>query len=135
MARVKQIARRIPYGAPMKAMASKKMIRQHPYIGKVLQLPRYRPSAVALREIRRYQMSTELIIPKLAFQRLVKEVAQGIHVDLRFQSAALAALHEASEAYLVGVFEEANLCAIHARRVTIMPHDIQLARRIRGYRL
>eukprot|EP00095_Tigriopus_kingsejongensis_P006132 maker-scaffold98_size375582-snap-gene-2.31 protein:Tk06132 transcript:maker-scaffold98_size375582-snap-gene-2.31-mRNA-1 annotation:"histone -like" len=87
-----------------------------------------------LREIRRYQKSTELLIRKLPFQRLVREIAQDFKTDLRFQSAAIGALQEASEAYLVGLFEDTNLCAIHAKRVTIMPKDIQLARRIRGER-
>lgn len=93
-----------------------------------------RPGTVALREIRRYQKSTELLIRKLPFQRLVREIAQDFKTDLRFQSAAIGALQEASEAYLVGLFEDTNLCAIHAKRVTIMPKDIQLARRIRGER-
>uniref|UniRef100_A0A8D0NXN4 Core Histone H2A/H2B/H3 domain-containing protein n=1 Tax=Sus scrofa TaxID=9823 RepID=A0A8D0NXN4_PIG len=83
---------------------------------------------------RRYQKSTELLIRKLPFQRLVREIAQDFKTDLRFQSAAIGALQEASEAYLVGLFEDTNLCAIHAKRVTIMPKDIQLARRIRGER-
>lgn len=94
----------------------------------------HRPGTVALREIRRYQKSTELLIRKLPFQRLVREIAQDFKTDLRFQSAAIGALQEASEAYLVGLFEDTNLCAIHAKRVTIMPKDIQLARRIRGER-
>uniref|UniRef100_A0A8B9DCE1 H3.3 histone A n=1 Tax=Anser cygnoides TaxID=8845 RepID=A0A8B9DCE1_ANSCY len=93
-----------------------------------------RRGTVALREIRRYQKSTELLIRKLPFQRLVREIAQDFKTDLRFQSAAIGALQEASEAYLVGLFEDTNLCAIHAKRVTIMPKDIQLARRIRGER-
>ena len=87
---------------------------------------------MALREIRRYQKSTKLI-RKLPFQRLVREIAQDFKTDLRFYSAVMA-LQEASEAYLVGLFEDTNLCAIHARRVTIMPKDIQLAHRIRGER-
>ena len=95
---------------------------------------RYRPGTVALREIRRYQKSTEMLIPRLPFQRLVREVAQDFKDDLLFQAAALGALQEACEAYLVGLFEDTNLCAIHARRVTIMPRDIQLSRRIRGER-
>ena len=85
-------------------------------------------------EIRRYQKSTELLIRKLPFQRLVREIMQDFKTDLRIQSAALGALQEASECYLVGLFEDANLCPIHARRVTIMPKDMQLARRIRGRR-
>ena len=86
------------------------------------------------REIRKYQKSTELLIRKLPFQRLVREIAQDFKTDLRFQSSAVLALQEAAEAYLVGLFEDTNLCAIHAKRVTIMPKDIQLARRIRGER-
>ena len=89
---------------------------------------------VALREIRRYQKSTELLIRKLPFQRLVRELAQEFKSDLRFQSTAILALQEAAEAYLVGLFEDTNLCAIHAKRVTIMPKDMQLSRRIRGER-
>ena len=95
---------------------------------------RYRPGTVALREIRRYQKSTELLIRKLPFQRLVREVAQDYKTDLRFQGSAVLALQESAEAYLVGLFEDTNLAAIHAKRVTIMPKDIQLARRIRGER-
>ncbi|MCE5166456.1 5-hydroxytryptamine receptor 2A [Datura stramonium] len=95
---------------------------------------RFKPGTVALREIRKYQKSTELLIRKLPFQRLVKEIAQDFKTDLRFQGGAVAALQEAAEAYLVGLFEDTNLCAIHAKRVTIMPKDIQLARRIRGER-
>ena len=102
---------------------------------------RYRPGTVALKQIRRYQKSTELLIRKLPFQRLVREIAADEEVirsplcgKLRFQSAAIMALQEASEAYLVGLFEDSNLCAIHAKRVTIMPKDIQLARRICGER-
>ncbi|KAF8371328.1 hypothetical protein PRIPAC_77757 [Pristionchus pacificus] len=87
------------------------------------------------RTIRRYQKSTELLIRKLPFQRLVREIAQDFKTDLRFQSSAVMALQEAAEAYLVGLFEDTNLCAIHAKRVTIMPKDIQLARRIRGEHL
>ncbi|CAD5189082.1 unnamed protein product [Musa acuminata subsp. malaccensis] len=95
---------------------------------------RFRPGTVALREIRKYQKRTELLIRKLPFQRLVREIAQDFKTDLRFQSHAVLALQEAAEAYLVGLFEDTNLCAIHAKRVTIMPKDIQLARRIRGER-
>ena len=96
---------------------------------------RYRPGTVALREIRRYQKGTELLIRKLPFQRLVREIAQDIGgKEFRFQSTAVLALQEASEAYLISLFEDSNLCAIHAKRVTIMPKDIHLARRIRGER-
>ena len=103
-----------------------------PATGGVKKPHRYRPGTVALREIRKYQKSTEIFIRKLPFQRLVREIAQEFKTDLRFQSSAVLALQEASESYLVGLFEDTNLCAIHAKRVTIMPKDIQLARRIRG---
>ena len=89
---------------------------------------------MALREIRRYQKSGELLIRKLPFQRLVREIAQDFKSDIRFQGSAVLGLQEAAEAYLVGLFEHTNLCSIHAKRVTIMPKDLQLARRIRGER-
>lgn len=96
---------------------------------------RFRPSSVALREIRKYQKSTQLLIRKAPFQRLVREIAIDFSDDLRFQGSAIAALQEAAEAYLTALFEDTNLCAIHAKRVTIMPKDMQLARRIRGERI
>ena len=95
---------------------------------------RYRPGTVALREIRRYQKSTELLLRKLPFQRLVREIAREIKADLRFQTSAVLAIQEASEAYMIGLFEDSHLCAIHAKRVTITPPDMQLASRIRGER-
>ena len=95
---------------------------------------RYRPGTVALREIRKYQKSTVLLLRKKPFERLVREITNDIRSDLRFQSKAILALQEAVEAYLVGLFEDTNLVAIHSKRVTIFPKDIQLARRIRGER-
>ena len=95
---------------------------------------RWRPGTVVLREICCYQKSTELLIRKLLFNRLVRKIAQDYKTDLRFQSQAIGALQEAAEAYLVGLFEDTNLCAIHTKRVTIMPKNIQLARRICGER-
>ncbi|KAM4701936.1 histone H3.3A-like [Discoglossus pictus] len=94
---------------------------------------RYRPSTVALREIRRYQKATESVIPRLAFQRMVQEIARGFNSDLRFQCAAIGALQEASEAYLISLFEDANICSTFAKRA-ITPKDILLARRLRGQR-
>merc|ERR1712010_249147 len=133
MARTKQTARKSTGGkAPRKQLATKAARKSAPATGGVKKPHRYRPGTVALREIRRYQKSTELLIRKLPFQRLVREIAQDFKSDLRFQSSAVLALQEASEACLVGLFEDTNLCAIHAKRVTIMPKDIQLARRIRG---
>lgn len=97
---------------------------------------RYRPGTVALREIRKYQKSTELLIKKLPFQRLVREVSFRVKgSDLRFQSTAILALQEAAEAFLIGLFADTRLCAIHAKRVTIMPKDMKLALRIRGERM
>ncbi|KAI1384483.1 histone H3-like centromeric protein cse-4 [Hypoxylon trugodes] len=96
---------------------------------------RYRPGTVALREIRKLQNSTDLLLRKLPFARLVREIALSMRpVDegMRWQSQAILALQEAAEAFLVHLFEDTNLCAIHAKRVTIMQKDIQLARRIRG---
>ena len=92
---------------------------------------RYRPGTRALKEICKYQSGFELLIWSLPFQRLVREIAQDFKTDLRFQSSAIRAFQEASEAYLVGLFEDTNLCAIHAKWVTIMPQDIRLARQIR----
>ena len=137
MARTKQTARKSTGGkAPRKQLATKAARKNvaSKVTGGVKKPHRYRPGTVALREIRRYQKSTELLIRKLPFQRLVREIAQDFKTDLRFQSSAVMALQEAAEAYLVGLFEDTNLCAIHAKRVTIMPKDIQLARRIRGER-
>ena len=102
--------------------------------GRQVKPHRYRAGTVALQDIRHFQKTSALLIRKLPFQRLVREIAQDFKTDLRFQSAAILCLQEAVEAYLVRLFDDANLCAIHARRVTIMPKDILLARRIRGER-
>ena len=94
---------------------------------------RYRPGERALREIRFYQRNTDLLIRRLPFARLVREVqTYFFRKPYRWQAEAMVALQEAAEAHLVGLFEDANLCTIHAKRVTIMPKDLQLARRIRG---
>ena len=106
----------------------------NPQTGGIKKPMRYPLGTVALHEIRHYQKTTELLIRKLPFNRLVREIAQDFKTDLRFQAQAIGALQEAAEAYLIGLFEDTNLCAIHAKRVTIMPKDIQLARRIRGER-
>jgi len=126
--------------APRKALANKaarkQAVNESTNNQKSIKKPhRFRPGTVALREIRKYQKSTELLIRKLPFQRLVREIASDYKSDLRFQSAAIYALQEATEAFMVGLFEDTNLCAIHAKRVTIMPRDIQIARRIRGDRI
>jgi histone H3 len=140
MARTKQTARKSTGGkAPRKMLACNAGLhkgprKEAPRASGFEKPHRYRPGTVALREIRRYQRSTDLLIRRQPFQRLVRELTQDIKADLRFQGTALLALQEAAEAYLVGVFEDTNLCAIHAKRVTIMPKDMQLAMRIRGGR-
>eukprot|EP01119_Soliformovum_irregulare_P011420 TRINITY_DN2850_c0_g1_i1.p1 TRINITY_DN2850_c0_g1~~TRINITY_DN2850_c0_g1_i1.p1 ORF type:complete len:155 (-),score=16.68 TRINITY_DN2850_c0_g1_i1:54-518(-) len=97
---------------------------------------RARPGVAALKEIRKFQKTTDLLIRKLPFARLVRELAANITTDeiYRWRAEALLALQTAAESYLVHLFEDANLCAIHGKRVTIMPKDIQLSRRIRGLR-
>ena len=136
MARTKQTARKSTGGkAPRKQLASKVARKSAPTSsGDVKRPRRFRAGTVALREIRRYQKSTELLIRRQPFQRLVREVASDFKSDLRFQASAVMALQEAAEAHMVGIFEDTNLCAVHAKRVTIMPRDLQLARRIRGDR-
>ena len=93
---------------------------------------RFCPGMMALKEIRHYQKFMGLLIRKLPFQRLVRELTAEVAHEVQFQSSALLALQEAAEVYLIGLFEDTNLCAIHARHVTILPRDIQLARRICG---
>ncbi|CAL8138784.1 unnamed protein product [Orchesella dallaii] len=88
---------------------------------------------LSIQQIRRYQRSTELLIPRLSFQRLVRQVTQdSLDKKLKFKAAALEALQEAAEYHIVSLFEDTNLLAIHSKRITIMPKDIHLARRIRG---
>ena len=112
MARTKQTARKSTGGkAPRKSIATKaaKKTNAAPHSGGVKKPHRFRPGTVALREIRKFQKSTDLLIRKLPFQRLVREIAQDFKTDLRFQSSAILALQEASESYLVGLFEDTNL--------------------------
>lgn len=139
MARQKQLPKRNVRGVGH-LVAAKKAKKQPPRktapttTGTVKKPHRYRPGTVALREIRKFQKSTDLLIRKLPFQRLIREIAQDMKGDLRFQSTAVIAIQEAAEAYLVGLFQDANLITMHAKRVTMMPKDIQLARRMRGER-
>jgi histone H3 len=133
MARTKTTARKSTGGkAPRKQLATKAARASAPTAGGVKKPHRYRPGTVALSEIRKYQKTTALFIRKLPFQRLVKQVSADFKSDLRFQSSALLAMQEAAEAFLVGLFEDTNLIAIHAKRVTIMPKDMVLAVLIRG---
>ena len=102
--------------------------------GRQIKPHRYQAETAVLHDICHFQKSTALLIRRLPFQRLVREIAQDFKTDLRVQSAAILCLQEALEAYLVGLFKDTNLCAIHARRVTLMPKDIKLARQIQGER-
>ena len=141
MARTKQTARKSTGGkAPRFQLSTKAARRSAPASGGIKKPHRYRPGTVALREIRRYQKSTDLLIRKLPFQRLAREVLQDLNkpgysprfsAD-HFQATSLLAIQESVEAFSVRMIEDINLCAIHARRVTNMPKDMQLALRIRG---
>lgn len=144
MARTKQTARKTTDGpSPRRSLATKsasiaaKNARQSKQVMSVKKPHRYRPGTVALREIRRYQKNDKLLIRKLPFQRLVRELAVQFttlkdNQQFRWQGSAILALQEASESYLVSLFDDTNLCAIHAKRVTIEPKDMLLARRLRG---
>ena len=115
---------------PKKRLRPRRLIRVAHASGRIVKPHRYCPGTVALHKICKYKKSTEFLLHKTPFQRLVMESTQDHKVDLRFQSSALGASQEASEAYLVELFEDSNLCAIHAKRVTIMPKDIQLTQQI-----
>ena len=133
MARTKTTARKSSAGIkkPRKqySKTAKKSVSK---TGGIKKTHRFRPGTVVARQIKKYQRSTELLIRKLPFQRLVKDIAHKLRPETRFQSSAVLALQESSEAYLVGLFEDTNLCAFHGKRVTIMKKDVDLARRIRG---
>ena len=120
---------------PQKKTINVKQVHKKKHDPTIKKPYRYRPGTVALREIRKYQKSTDLLIRKLPFQRLVRHIVSTYipgHGGTRMQSTALLALQDAAEAFLVGVFEDTNRCAIHAKRVTIMPKDMHLAQRLRG---
>ena len=138
MARTKSTARKGKDGKPLpprKRLVTKAARKSRPTASPPKKQRRFRPGTVALREIRKYQKGTKLLIRKAPFQRLCNEIIRSdLKLDLRLQSTAVLALQEAAESYLIGLFEDVNLCAIHAKRVTIMPKDMQLARRIRGER-
>ena len=134
MARTKRTARKDEVGKKRSAFAKKQPRSQTGQAMAQQQPHRYWPGMVALREIRRYQKSIELLICKLPFQHLVREILQGYGVGYRVTPAMMMALQEAAEAYLVQLLEDLNLCAIHAKCITIQPKDMQLARRICGER-
>lgn len=93
---------------------------------------RYHPGTVALREIRRFQKSTDDLIPKAAIDRLIREIAQDYKTDLRFEPNMILALQSAAEAYVVDLFEKANTVAVTSGRVGIKVKDLKLARYILG---
>ena len=118
---------------PVKNSKGKAIKKTAPASGGVKKM-RFKAGTVALREVKKFQRSTKLLLPRASVQRVVREIAQGIDHEMRFQAQALMAVQEAAEAYLVGLFEDANLCAIHAKRTTLFDKDMKLARRIRGDR-
>ena len=134
MARTKCTARKDEVRKKRSAFVKKQPRSQTGHVTAQQQPHRYQPGTVALREIRRYQKSTELLICKLPFQRLVRKILQGYGVGYRVTPAMMMALQEAAEAYLVQLLEDSNLCAIHAKPVTIQLKDMQLVRRIHGER-
>ena len=111
--------RRVPYTKPK---------------GKVRKPRRFRPGTVALRQIRRYQKTTELLIRKLPFQRLVREIVYEMRgTSWRFRPQALLALQEAAEDFLINMFDQCNHIAIHGKRRTVMVKDIQLWVRLHDF--
>ncbi len=140
MARCKQTAQKLTGGKAPRVQLSMKAARKNaPVVGGVKKPYRYHHGTVALREIHKYQKSTDLLICKAPFQCLVRQIyidvaskTNQIPTDYRWQGSSILALQEATEAYQVGLFEDTNLCALHAKRKTIQPKDIQLAHRICG---
>ena len=136
--KVSETKKSVATGSKM-SMSSEAMKKKSIAEGRTIQKRRFRPGTVSLREIKRYQKSVNLLFSKAPFQRLIYSIADGIGLNrykcqVRFQYTALMAIQEATESYLTELFEDANLCAIHANRMTIMKKDMDLARRIRGER-
>ncbi|EIJ87504.1 histone H3 [Nematocida parisii] len=134
MARTKQTARKSTGGkAPRKQLATKAARKSTAPGAVAAKRPhRFKAGTVALREIRKYQKTTDLLIRKLPFQRLVREVASEYKTDVRFQSSSILAIQESLENYLTGLFEDSNRCAIHAKRVTLMARDLHLVNKIKS---
>ncbi len=131
MTRLKQTARVHHHGkAPRQDLIKKAQDSLTP-TGGIKKPRKFKPGTVALREVRRYQKSTDLLIPKAPFQRLVREIAQDFKFDLRFTPEGLKAIQEAAEQYLVNHFEESQLLALHAKRIGINPKDSKLASHLR----
>ena len=134
MARTKRTARKDEVGKKQTTFAKKQPRSQTDKASAQHHPHRYQPGTVALREKQKYQKSMELLICKLPFQCLVCVILQGFGVGFRVTPAMMMALQEAAEAYLVQLLEDSNLCAIHAKHITIQPKDMQLARQIHGER-
>ncbi|KAI5181716.1 histone H3 [Nematocida sp. AWRm80] len=134
MARTKQTARKSTGGkAPRKQLATKAARKSTPSGAVATKRPhRFKAGTVAVREIRKYQKTTDLLIRKLPFQRLVREVASEHKADVRFQSSSILAIQESLENYITGLFEDGNRCAIHAKRVTLMARDLHLVNKIKS---
>ena len=136
MARVKVTPKKAGLSSKAAKELSKKVARKHstPKVGGIKKPRRYRPGVQALREIRKMQKSTTPCIPFAPFTRFVKEIAHELapKKQYRFQESAIQAIRESAEKHIITLMEDANLCAIHAKRITIQPRDIMLARRIRG---
>jgi len=128
MARVKQKPVKLQTASHGQKVAVRKNLSLAPL--ELKKKKRFRPGTVALREIKQFQKTTDTLIQKLPFSRLVRAIAANLG-EYRFQTSAIAAVQEATEAYLVGLFEDSQLCAIHAGRVTVYARDMALARRMR----
>jgi histone H3 len=139
MARTKQTPVKGGIATRSTSELAKKFAKKNstPKVGGIKKPRRYRPGVKALREIRKMQKSTTPCIPFAPFTRFIKEINQELHPknQYRYQESAIQSMREAAESYCVSLFEDANRCAIHAKRVTITPKDIALARRIRGEHL
>eukprot|EP00477_Mikrocytos_mackini_P000003 GAHX01000003.1.p1 GENE.GAHX01000003.1~~GAHX01000003.1.p1 ORF type:complete len:140 (-),score=20.46 GAHX01000003.1:34-453(-) len=133
MARTKQTARKSTGGkAPRKQLATKVARKSAPATGGVKKPHRFKPGTVALREVRRYQKTTECLTRKLPFQRLVRDCAHMFKSELRFQKVALECLQTAMELWVSTVLDDAQCYCIHAKRVTLQAKDIDLAIKIIG---
>ena len=136
MARTKNSSRKSSSGkVPRTSIAVKRMKSEKKKSDASAKKPsKFRPGTVAIRDIKRYQKGTEMLLRKLPFQRLVREIAQTSKDGVKFAASAVLAMQEATEAHMINLFADTCLCAIHGRRVTIQPRDLQLALRLRGDR-
>lgn len=130
MARTKRTAARSVKG--VKKTSDEKLPTKKAPASDIKRKRRQRPGSLALREIRKYQKGTDLVIRKLPFQRLIREQADIWFPGCRFSTSSLSALQECTESYLTGLMEDSQLCTVHARRQTLFQKDMVLAKRIRG---